>query len=90
MLYNLLKTGYNHSVKLMRLRKAHSDRRRSERALNKLDDYLLDDVGLRRDPDGGIVSIKSRTTVSKGGNRTGAKSNEHIVNKRLFFARRRL
>ncbi|MGH1440749.1 MAG: DUF1127 domain-containing protein [Cellvibrionaceae bacterium] len=90
MLYNLLKTTYSRSVKLIRLRKARLDKRRSERALNKLDDHLLDDVGLRRDADGSIVSIKSGATISRGHDRTGAKSNEQIVNKRLYFARRRL
>lgn len=90
MLYNLLKTIYNRSVKLIRLRKARSDKRRSERALNKLDDHLLDDVGLRRDSDGSIVSIKSGATVSRGFDQAGAKNNEQIVNKRLYFARRRL
>ena len=59
MLATLLKTIYFHTANFVEARRAQLRKRRSINALEKLDDRLLDDIGLCRDESGKIVSIKT-------------------------------
>ncbi len=56
----LFNTIYSAAVLHVEARRAQANRRRSERDLQKLDDRLLDDIGLLRREDGSIVPTTAR------------------------------
>lgn len=91
MLYTLLKSIHGRLARLIESNRALANKKRSERALEKLDDRLLDDIGLRRDAGGNIVSIRPRVHSASVTNKQADRVNDdRIINKRLYFARRRL
>lgn len=63
MLTKLLTTIYVQSAHYLERRQADARKRRSERALQRLDDRLLDDIGLSRLNDGSIVKAGFRQAV---------------------------
>jgi len=91
MLNTLLKLIYTHVAKFVELKRAQARMKRSLRDLEKLDDRLLEDVGLLRNAEGNIVSARldlhSDVAVSKKGNLADI---DRVINKRFYFARRRL